>query len=104
MRRALDRHRGNLTAAANQLGIAKHTLYEKIRKYDPLRAVSDTRRRGEGGRGVRVERARTARTAKPRASPRLRAATARPRSSPHGGDERIARAGGRARRPRVRAM
>ncbi|WP_256720921.1 hypothetical protein, partial [Burkholderia pseudomallei] len=42
--------------------------------------------------------------AKPRASPRLRAATARPRSSPHGGDERIARAGGRARRPRVRAM
>ncbi|WP_235437280.1 helix-turn-helix domain-containing protein [Burkholderia pseudomallei] len=48
IRRALDRHRGNLTAAANQLGIAKHTLYERVRKYDPLRAVSDTRRRGEG--------------------------------------------------------
>ncbi|WP_256733268.1 helix-turn-helix domain-containing protein [Burkholderia pseudomallei] len=48
MRRALDRHRGNLTAAANQLGIAKNTLYERVRKYDPLRAVSDTRRRGEG--------------------------------------------------------
>ncbi|TPB74809.1 Fis family transcriptional regulator [Burkholderia pseudomallei] len=48
IRRALDRHRGNLTAAANQLGIAKNTLYERVRKYDPLRAVSDTRRRGEG--------------------------------------------------------
>ncbi|WP_226382928.1 sigma-54-dependent Fis family transcriptional regulator [Burkholderia mayonis] len=46
IRRALDRHGGNLTKTANQLDIAKSTLYEKIRKYDLLKAVSDTRRRG----------------------------------------------------------
>ncbi len=36
----------NLTKTANQLGIAKSTLYEKIREYGLLGAVSDTRRRG----------------------------------------------------------
>ncbi|MGU2420351.1 MULTISPECIES: sigma-54-dependent Fis family transcriptional regulator [Burkholderia cepacia complex] len=46
IRRALARHGGNLTQAASQLGIAKSTLYEKIRKYDLLAAVSDVRKRG----------------------------------------------------------
>jgi DNA-binding NtrC family response regulator len=31
---ALDRHNGNLTAAASQLGISRQTLYNKIRRYD----------------------------------------------------------------------
>jgi len=46
IRRALDRHAGNLTQAANQLGIAKSTLYEKVRRYDLLAAVSHARRTG----------------------------------------------------------
>jgi transcriptional regulator of acetoin/glycerol metabolism len=46
IRRALACHAGNLTQAASQLGIAKSTLYEKIRKYNLLEAVSDVRRRG----------------------------------------------------------
>ncbi|WP_260464120.1 sigma-54-dependent Fis family transcriptional regulator [Burkholderia sp. Bp8963] len=46
IRRALARHSGNLTKAAGQLGIAKSTLYEKIRKYQLLDAVSDVRKRG----------------------------------------------------------
>ncbi|SIT46989.1 GAF modulated sigma54 specific transcriptional regulator, Fis family [Paraburkholderia piptadeniae] len=46
IRQALARHRGNLTQAAAQLGIAKSTLYEKLRRYDLLAAVSDVRRRG----------------------------------------------------------
>ena len=45
IRRALARHGGNLTQAAAQLGIAKSTLYEKIRRHDLLAAVSDVRRR-----------------------------------------------------------
>ncbi|KER69975.1 Fis family transcriptional regulator [Burkholderia cepacia] len=45
IRRALARHAGNLTKAAGQLGIAKSTLYEKIRKYHLLEAVSDVRKR-----------------------------------------------------------
>ncbi|MEK7917697.1 sigma-54-dependent Fis family transcriptional regulator [Burkholderia contaminans] len=48
IRRALARHAGNLTHAASQLGIAKSTLYEKIRKYKLLEAVSEVRRRGAG--------------------------------------------------------
>ncbi|CAB3755502.1 sigma-54-dependent Fis family transcriptional regulator [Burkholderia paludis] len=44
IRRALARHAGNLTKTAGQLGIAKSTLYEKIRKYRLLDAVSDVRR------------------------------------------------------------
>ena len=43
IRRALAQHAGNLTQAANQLGIAKSTLYEKIRKYNLLEAVGDVR-------------------------------------------------------------
>ncbi|CAN0628150.1 sigma-54 dependent transcriptional regulator, acetoin dehydrogenase operon transcriptional activator AcoR [Burkholderia multivorans] len=46
IRRALARHAGNLTQTASHLGIAKSTLYEKIRKYKLVDAVSDVRRRG----------------------------------------------------------
>ncbi|MFP6560656.1 sigma-54-dependent Fis family transcriptional regulator [Paraburkholderia sp. B3] len=49
IRRALARHAGNLTRTANQLGIAKSTLYEKIRRYDLLVAVDNVRRRGSAG-------------------------------------------------------
>ncbi|AGK47653.1 bacterial regulatory, Fis family protein [Burkholderia thailandensis MSMB121] len=42
----LQQSHKNLTKTANQLGIAKSALYEKIRKYGLLGAVSDTRRRG----------------------------------------------------------
>ncbi|GAB6852402.1 sigma-54-dependent Fis family transcriptional regulator [Paraburkholderia kururiensis] len=45
IRRALDRNAGNLTQTANQLGIAKSTLYEKLRRYDLIARVSDVRRR-----------------------------------------------------------
>jgi DNA-binding NtrC family response regulator len=31
---ALDKHNGNLTAVANQLGISRQTLYNKIKRYD----------------------------------------------------------------------
>ncbi|SDC95488.1 sigma-54-dependent Fis family transcriptional regulator [Paraburkholderia lycopersici] len=51
IRRALDRHAGNLTQAANQLGIAKSTLYEKVRRYELVAAVSHARRTG-GLRGT----------------------------------------------------
>ncbi|MEX3982386.1 sigma-54-dependent Fis family transcriptional regulator [Paraburkholderia sp. EG287A] len=46
IRRALERHAGNLTQAANQLGIAKSTLYEKVRRYGLVAAVSHARRSG----------------------------------------------------------
>ncbi|WP_260432333.1 sigma-54-dependent Fis family transcriptional regulator [Burkholderia sp. Bp9140] len=48
IRRALDRNAGNLTRTANQLRIAKSTLYEKIRRYDLNAEVSDVRRRRDG--------------------------------------------------------
>ena len=44
IRRALARHAGNLTQAAGQLGIAKSTLYEKIRRYGLADAVGEVRR------------------------------------------------------------
>jgi len=31
---AMDKHQGNLTYVANQLGISRQTLYNKIRRYD----------------------------------------------------------------------
>jgi len=31
---ALDKHKGKHAAAANQLGISRQTLYNKIKKYD----------------------------------------------------------------------
>jgi transcriptional regulator of acetoin/glycerol metabolism len=33
IRRVLDRHRGNATAAARQLGISRTTLWRKLREY-----------------------------------------------------------------------
>ncbi len=50
IREALAYNGGNLTKAAFQLGIAKSTLYQKIRKYGLLQAVSETR----GRQGSRV--------------------------------------------------
>ncbi|WP_232346263.1 MULTISPECIES: sigma-54-dependent Fis family transcriptional regulator [Cupriavidus] len=43
IRLALVRHGGNLTQAARQLGIAKSTLYQKIRKHGLLSTVRQTR-------------------------------------------------------------
>lgn len=49
IREALAYNGGNLTKTAFQLGIAKSTLYQKIRKYGLLQAVSETRgRQGSG--------------------------------------------------------
>lgn len=49
IREALAYNGGNLTKTALQLGIAKSTLYQKIRKYGLLQAVSETRgRQGSG--------------------------------------------------------
>ena len=31
---AMDKHQGNLTFVANQLGISRQTLYNKIKRYD----------------------------------------------------------------------
>ena len=32
---ALDKHLGNYTAAANQLGVSRQTLYNKVKKWKP---------------------------------------------------------------------
>ena len=32
--RAVDKHNGNLTAAAEKLGVSRQTLYNKIKKHD----------------------------------------------------------------------
>ena len=32
--RALEQHNGNYSAAANQLGISRQTLYNKLKKFD----------------------------------------------------------------------
>ena len=45
IRQALAYNSGNLTKAAGHLGIAKSTLYEKIRKYGLGKAVHENRRR-----------------------------------------------------------
>lgn len=45
IRKALAYSGGNLTRAASRLGIAKSTLYEKIRKYGLGAALSETRGR-----------------------------------------------------------
>ena len=33
IRRAIDKHQGNLSAVASQLGITRQTLYNKMKKY-----------------------------------------------------------------------
>jgi transcriptional regulator of acetoin/glycerol metabolism len=45
IRKALTYNAGNLTKAASHLGIAKSTLYQKIRKYNLLGQVSEVRKR-----------------------------------------------------------
>jgi sigma-54 dependent transcriptional regulator, acetoin dehydrogenase operon transcriptional activator AcoR len=43
LRNALAHSGGNMTRAASQLGIAKSTLYQKVRKYGLDHALSETR-------------------------------------------------------------
>ena len=33
IRKAIDKHEGNLSAVASQLGITRQTLYNKMKKY-----------------------------------------------------------------------
>jgi transcriptional regulator of acetoin/glycerol metabolism len=43
IRVAIQQSRGNLTQVAAQLGIAKSTLYQKIRKYALMKDLGTTR-------------------------------------------------------------
>jgi transcriptional regulator of acetoin/glycerol metabolism len=40
IRRVLERHRGNATAAARQLGISRTTLWRKLREYGLRRTAT----------------------------------------------------------------